>query len=143
MNKAHQLITPADAGEHPKRHLLLIADDPAFLAHTTYLLAQAGHQVATARDGAEALQQIDAQTFDGRQFDLLIIDIDLPEMSGFALLRQIWDLRMSLPVLIVANFFDSARFHEAHYLGCSEIVLKSRIPEELLQYLEQLNPKQV
>ena len=42
-----------------KKRILLIDDDPSLLAFATFLLTKAGYQVSEARDGCEALQQVE------------------------------------------------------------------------------------
>ena len=64
---------------------LLVVEDHADTARVLgSLLGRAGHTVTTARTGAQALALADSN-----EFDLLISDLGLPDMSGYELMRQI------------------------------------------------------
>jgi two-component system chemotaxis sensor kinase CheA len=67
--------------ETRKREALLVDDSPFFRNLLAPLLAAAGWQVTAAPDGIEALKLRDA----GRKFDLIISDVDMPNMDGLAL----------------------------------------------------------
>jgi two-component system OmpR family response regulator len=76
---------------------ILIAEDDAVLADgLTRSLRQSGYSVDCVKDGAAA----DAALATA-QFDLLILDIGLPRVSGFELLRRLRGRGATLPVLIL------------------------------------------
>jgi len=81
-------------------HILLVDDKPFFLDMLTPVLAAAGYQVTTAESGQDALKHFSQ----GRTFDAVITDIDMPDMSGYALARTIVsDPRYAqLPILALA-----------------------------------------
>lgn len=63
----------------------LVADDDAeVLAVVETILEQEGFQVTTARDGREALKRLKKQ-----RFDLLVLDVRMPKLSGIHLLRAV------------------------------------------------------
>jgi two-component system chemotaxis sensor kinase CheA len=70
-----------ETAEPRGREALLVDDSPFFRNLIAPLLAAAGWQVTAASDGVEALKLRDA----GRQFDLIISDVDMPNMDGLAL----------------------------------------------------------
>ena len=64
---------------------ILIVDDQADIAElTAVVLSAAGYGVATARSGIEALEHLA-----GSHFDLVLLDINMPEMDGWETLRLI------------------------------------------------------
>ena len=65
-------------------HLLIVDDDPHIRSVLRIALGQAGYEVTEAGDGAEGL----AKARSGR-FDLIVLDIGLPEMDGLALCRAL------------------------------------------------------
>jgi len=76
---------------------ILIAEDDVTLADgLTRSLRQSGHSVDCVKDGAAA----DAALTTG-QFDLLILDVGLPRLSGLEVLRRLRGRNATLPVLIV------------------------------------------
>lgn len=63
--------------------ILLVDDEKGMRESTSILLERMGHQVATATNGTEALALLQAQ-----QFQILITDIIMPQMSGMDLLTE-------------------------------------------------------
>ena len=121
-----------------KKRILLIDDDPSLLAYATFHLSLAGYQVSEARDGCEALQQIEECQIRSDRFDLLVTDIQMPGMSGVALLRQLRVQKIYVPVLIVTGFLDAASFRELQQMKYLDILVKPFKPDELIQYIERL-----
>jgi CheY-like chemotaxis protein len=85
------------AGEHGD---LLVVDDKAENRDLLQmLLAQQGHRVTTAASGIEALELLA-----GRAFDLILLDVMMPEMDGFAVLERLKadDRWRHIPVVMVS-----------------------------------------
>ena len=77
-------------------HLLIVEDDELLRDALASQLAQAGHSVATAANGALAQAQLEAVRFDG-----VILDLGLPVVDGMEVLRWIRRRLLALPVLIL------------------------------------------
>ena len=78
--------------------VLLVDDDPSLLDVLSLALEEAGHQVVSARDGAEALEAL------GRQkAELIISDINMPRVDGFALLRKLREKGVNVPVVLLTS----------------------------------------
>jgi signal transduction histidine kinase/ActR/RegA family two-component response regulator len=69
----------------PRRRILLIDDEADNLDVLREVLELEGHEVATARSGPEALALIAS----GEQFDLVLCDVGMPEMSGWQVAREL------------------------------------------------------
>jgi two-component system OmpR family response regulator len=77
---------------------ILLAEDDEMLADAvTRALSQAAHAVDVAHDGAEAERALAAV-----DYDLAILDIGLPVLDGFELLRRLRGRRSQLPVLVLS-----------------------------------------
>ncbi len=108
------------------RRALLVDDSPFFRNILTPLLVAAGWQVSTAGDGREALRLRD----DGKSFDLIISDIDMPRMNGLELARQVrrdpnWQHTPMIALSARAGDSDIAAGTAAgfdHYFGKSQNV---------------------
>ena len=87
-----------------KPKILIVDDQPEMLDMMAFLLARAGCEIQTAHAGNEGLRL--AQQL---EFDLIVLDIDLPDISGFEICRRLKeDPRVSgIPVVFVTG-----RFHE-------------------------------
>jgi two-component system OmpR family response regulator len=76
--------------------ILIAEDDPAIACGLQCTLRQSGHAVDWAKDGREA----DAG-LGGDEFDLLILDLSLPELSGIEVLKRLRMRNSRLPVLVL------------------------------------------
>jgi CheY-like chemotaxis protein len=90
--------------EPPFGRRILVVDDDRGLRHVlSELLQEAGHTLATAGDGPEALEILG----DGSGFDLVLLDIGLPSMSGLDVLARIRSMP-SPPLVIVMTADDTS-----------------------------------
>jgi CheY-like chemotaxis protein len=88
----------------PATHRILLVDDDRGLRHVlSALLQEAGHRVESAGDGPEALEMLG----EGSSFDLVLLDIGLPSMSGLDVLARARDLP-SPPLVIVMTADDTS-----------------------------------
>jgi len=106
--------------------ILLVEDDPALSRGIIALLKAAGHAADTAKDGETALFLAEAEPC-----SLVILDIGLPDMSGFEVLRKLRARACKTPVLIL-----SARDHVTDRvkgldLGADDYLLKPFDASEL------------
>jgi DNA-binding response OmpR family regulator len=99
--------------------LLLIDDDMKVLNLISGFLGEAGFQVVTADSGGQALQKLEE---DG--IELVISDMDLRDLPGIELLRQIKRIKEWLPVILVSASEDESRRDRAIGLGASGYLCK-------------------
>ncbi len=101
---------------------LLIADDhPLLRAGLRQVIATDPHLqiVAEAADGATALELLTTH-----QPDVAVLDIAMPQLTGFALLRELWAQRLTTAVVFLTMYHDEEMFNEALDLGALGYVLK-------------------
>ena len=75
---------PPETSSFKRRKILIAEDEPSIVASLEFLLKSAGHEVAVARDGEEALRLTGAL-----HPDLVVLDVMLPSVSGFEVCRSI------------------------------------------------------
>ena len=87
--------------------ILLVDDDPDILDAIAMILESQGYSVVTARDGIEALANIKAE-----QPDLMVLDLMMPKMDGFAVCKELQDPRWSkykdMPILMLTSVREEA-----------------------------------
>ena len=87
--------------------ILIVDDDPDILDALTMILESKGYQVITAQDGIEGLANLKAE-----KPDLLILDLLMPKMDGFAVCKELQDPRWSkyrdIPILILTSVREEA-----------------------------------
>src|SRR6202035_5998222 len=77
--------------------LLLVEDEPEIQDFLKQPLANAGYEVDTAKDGRTAIQLAS-----GKKYDVLIVDLGLPDQDGIDLILQLRRSGISSPVLILS-----------------------------------------
>jgi two-component system, OmpR family, KDP operon response regulator KdpE len=82
--------------EHRPRRILLVDDDTSLLVVLAEQLRDDGYEVATARDGGEALRRLEAGWP-----DLILLDLMMPRVDGLALARQI-KADADLPIIVLS-----------------------------------------
>lgn len=87
--------------------ILIVDDDPDIHEALSLILEVNGYQVISAWDGIEGLACLKAQ-----QPDLMIMDLMMPKMDGFAMLRELqeskWSEFRSTPILILSSIREDA-----------------------------------
>jgi DNA-binding response OmpR family regulator len=116
------------AATHAKS-VLIVDDDLGTRETFQRALTMTGeYSVETAASGREGLSLARE-----RDFDLLLLDLQLPDVSGTTLLRALADDGRSLPTILVSAFLDVATTVQAMRLGACDVLEKPIDVDELLQ----------
>lgn len=118
------------------KQILLVEDDPLITEIYTTKLVECGFQIEVASDGESALRILKE-----KQFDLLVLDIVLPGLTGFELLRNIrnHEKLKSLQVLILSNLGQKSDIERAQALGVSKYLIKANFtPTEVIMEIKRL-----
>mgnify|MGYP002336043976 CR=1 FL=1 len=112
--------------------ILLVDDDAALLEVTSIVLASEGYRVITADDGIEALQVV------GRdKLDLVVLDIMLPRMSGFEVLKKIRE-QSDVPVILLTAKSQSVDKVVGLELGADDYITKPFDTKEVLARIKAI-----
>lgn len=90
-----------------KSRVLVVDDEPAIRALVTKIVQRAGFPVDSARDGAEAIELLNEFTY-----GVLVLDLMMPNVDGFALIDHIRDRGGDHPAIIVISAGDSASLRQ-------------------------------
>ena len=112
--------------------LLVVEDDEALRDALCITLEAAGHQVASAAGGPQALTLVDAQ-----DFNMVISDLRMDPMDGLTLLQEIRRLQPHLPVLLMTAFGDVDKAVAAMRGGACDFMLKPFEPKDLLAQIDR------
>jgi CheY-like chemotaxis protein len=98
------VVIPSRAQETPQARLkiLLVDDDELIRESVAPMLEILGHRVTVASGGAQALQLLE----NGMAVDLVILDMNMPGMSGAEALPRILDLCPGMPVLMATGYSE-------------------------------------
>ncbi len=100
-------------------HILVVDDEQAVREVLSEGLNDSGYRCDTARDGAEALGKVRANGF-----ELVVSDIDMPEMDGIRLVQEIKKIRPDIEVIMVTGVLDVETAIQSMRLGASDYLTK-------------------
>jgi DNA-binding response OmpR family regulator len=107
--------------------VLIIDDEPGLRQTLTRILHQAGCEVISASNGAEALRRLSSDSF-----DLVYLDLRLPDMNGLTVLKEFRQRDSKGPVILLTAYGSLQTALEALRLGATDYLLKPIDPEILV-----------
>jgi two-component system OmpR family response regulator len=87
--------------------VLVVDDEPAIRALIAKIVERAGYVVDSARDGAEAIEKLEAS-----QYDVLVIDLMMPNVDGYDVVEHLRKRGAPRPAIIVITAGDSAAIRQ-------------------------------
>jgi CheY-like chemotaxis protein len=106
--------------------VLLVEDNPVNMMVAAATLAQWGVEVEEARDGRSAIQAVEAAARIGRPFDLVLMDVQMPVMSGHEAaleLRKAWSAS-ALPIIALTAAALVSEREQALAAGMNDFLTK-------------------
>ncbi|MDR3644447.1 MAG: response regulator [Clostridia bacterium] len=113
--------------------VLVIDDTKNIRMLLTKCLEFEGYIVTTAGNGAEALDFIS-----GKKFDLIFLDVRMPEISGTEVLRHIREMGVDTPVIMITAFGTVKNAVECTQLGAVTYLQKPFTENKIKQVLEEV-----
>jgi len=126
-----------DTTVRPPGKVLVVDDQFSARELQRSILSVAGYEVEIARDGREALRRIGEIA----DLDLVLTDVQMPEMDGFELLEAIRadEAHASLPVVVVTTLGDEESRRRGAEAGADAYIVKNEFDQEaLLETIERL-----
>jgi signal transduction histidine kinase len=120
---------------HGLGRLLFIDDEPALVRLGYSVLTQLGYDVAAYTCSAEALAAFQAAP---HQFDLVITDYTMPQMTGDVLTRALRRLRPDIPIILETGFGHTIDTEQITALGIDAFLLKPWTVRELARTIAQV-----
>jgi diguanylate cyclase (GGDEF)-like protein/PAS domain S-box-containing protein len=111
----------------PSKRLLIIEDDPGFSESLRYLLSFNGFQPEIAATGQKGLEKLSAE-----HFDLVLIDLRLPDITGHDVICSARERGISTPMIVVSGESEIDAAILALRLGALDFVRKPIEPEFLI-----------
>ena len=107
--------------EAKKKYKILVVDDSRFNRAVMTSMLEKDYFLEEAGDGKEALLLLDDHA---EEFSLVLTDLVMPNMDGFALLRAMKERGWLdfLPVIMVSSDYTSENIETAYNLGASELI---------------------
>lgn len=110
-----------------KSNILLVDDEPTVCRSLEKVLRRKGYEVSQALNVSAALDTLEV----GQKFDLIIVDLMMPQVGGLELLKIVKERWPQTPVLIITGYASIASAVEATRHGAGGYLPKPFTPEEL------------
>ncbi|WP_455756611.1 response regulator transcription factor [Sulfurimonas sp.] len=113
--------------------ILLLEDEIMLNESIQEYLETLGHSIDTYFDGLEAFNSIK-----NNSYDLLILDINVPNMDGLTFLENIHELKIHTPTIYISALVDIEDISRAYNLGCFDYLKKPFHLKELALRLDRI-----
>jgi DNA-binding response OmpR family regulator len=114
-----------------KNKILLVEDEETLFEGIFYNLKKNGFQVTGAKDGESALSLATSQSF-----DLILLDLMLPKISGFDVCKKLREKKIHTPILMLTARGEIENKLKGLELGADDYLVKPFLIEELIARVE-------
>lgn len=118
-------------------HLLVVDDEENLRLSLSLVARKAGYRVSVACNAREALQRISRAADGPDRIDVLVIDIQMPGMSGIELFQQLHLQGRTLPVIIISGYRYREVLTSLHVDGMTSYLEKPFQPDEFLDHVDR------
>ncbi len=113
---------------------ILLLEDEIMLNESIYeYLEMDGHMVESFFDGLDAYRAIKINSY-----DLLILDINVPNLDGLSFLEKLHELKIHIPVIYISALVDIEDISRAYNLGCYDYLKKPFHLKELSLRIDRI-----
>jgi PAS domain S-box-containing protein len=127
-----ELVIPSLTRRAKEARILVIDDEESVRSVLSRILSQVNHQVTVAKDGGEGLQ-----LFQEKEFDIVLTDLGMPDMSGWDVCKAIKRLRARIPVGMITGWgieLDQTKKEES---GLDFVILKPFDFHQILKVVDE------
>jgi len=117
------------------KKIVVVDDSESIRELVSLTLENAGHEVYKGVDGADALR-----LFDGREVNLVITDLNMPNQDGISLIREIRNMASysAVPIIILTTESQTAKKEEAKAAGATGWIVKPFVADKLLAVVNKV-----
>ena len=111
-----------------KKKILIVDDDRVVLASCRRILESEGYTVSPTSSVKEALAMLEQE-----KFDLLLVDVIMPEYDGMYLIGNVRKNRPDLPILVMSGYPTPETISSGLQMGATHFIAKPFTPDELIR----------
>ncbi len=109
-------------------HVLFVDDDDTIVSASTRMLEDLGHMVSSYNGSLKALR---AFSDEPDEFDLAIVDHDMPDMTGLELGERFRRIRPGFPVMLYSGYLDSPTTKTIDTAGLEHVIMEPMTVKKL------------
>jgi two-component system chemotaxis response regulator CheY len=117
------------------KKILVIDDSESMRVLVSMILESAGYEVLRANDGSEALTMLD-----GRDFNLILTDLNMPNMDGISLISHVrtLDRYKAIPIIMLTTESLTSFKDQARAAGATGWIVKPFVADKLLAVINKV-----
>jgi CheY-like chemotaxis protein len=115
------VVKETDPKPKEKPHILVVDDDEPVLTSLKFLLENFGYLVSDYTNSLEALEAFSVDPF---EFELVLVDYNMPGMSGVEMASKLRSLHKEVPIAITSGYIDLDLRSQAATVGVNDIIPK-------------------
>lgn len=120
-------------------HILVVDDEEWVLASIQLMLERLGYKVTALNRSPEALDTFRAQP---EQFDLVITDITMPDMTGEVLARELTVIQPDIPIILCTGYSERISKEKAEEIGIEAYLMKPIEVDEMAKTIRTVLGKE-
>jgi DNA-binding NtrC family response regulator len=110
-----------------KKNILIVDDDRVVLSSCKRILESEGYAVSLTASAKEAVQMLEE-----KKFDLLLVDVIMPEYDGMYLIGKVRENSSHLPILVMSGYPTPETISSGMRMGATHFIAKPFTPDELI-----------
>jgi len=133
----HKII-PGESAPTGTERILFVDDEEIIVNMNRQVLEDLGYQVTSRTSSVEALEAFRARP---NEFDLIITDMTMPNMTGAELAPRLLEIRPDIPIILCTGFSELVDKDKAEAIGIREYVMKPIIRDEIARAIRRVLDK--
>jgi two-component system chemotaxis response regulator CheY len=125
-----------DEESGPVKKTIMTVDDSASVRQmVNFTLKQLGYEIIEASNGNDALRKIDK-----KQIDMLITDVNMPELDGISLVRKVREIPAYrfIPIIMLTTEWETEKKQAGKAAGATGWIVKPFKPDQLLAVVKKV-----
>ncbi|MCP4116302.1 MAG: PAS domain S-box protein [Desulfobacteraceae bacterium] len=129
------VVQPKDSIRGGTERIMLVDDEDAIIQMEKQMLERLGYQVVSYVDSLETLERFRAEP---DQFDMVITDMAMPNMSGDKLAAELIKIRPDIPILLCTGFSEKIPENKSTCLGIKNVLMKPIAKKDLANKIREM-----
>ena len=120
------------------KHVLVVDDQESMRNITSQMLVDAGYKVTEAEDGEQGLKKYEA---DPKSYDLLMLDVNMPKMDGFEVLKAVKAKDPKKPIILLTGTNEDMAQYVGKEYKADAVLSKPYVLDDVMRVVEDIIKK--
>ena len=116
------------------KHILIVDDEEAVAAFLQDFLQSYGYKITSTTSSKKAIELLEASP---EEYDLVVTDQTMPEMTGVEMIKHLFEIRPDIPVILCSGYSEQVDEAQALSLGCAKYMSKPINNQDLIEAIQE------